>query len=340
MSQKKLIGTIAACIVATIIVMVIATPGWPPITEPSAEEPRDGSPVPPSPKREYLGLSIDEVVQKLFDKSLTGLQREELWKSYKGKRVRWISELEDVSSTKDGAVATFADRIRVSFDTTETPALLQLKKGDMVIYTGALDSFSYDQYGLASSFQLKSGSIVSLACEEIWSAKVPVEEAIFGAKGGLGAVDSRHVYLWAFDLFRDPDWRVNVTIHTLDRATGNRISTDSLEFTPSEMWDRVLQQESWQQAKREIVSRAGNGVIIVPDQLPLEGRYNELIIKAERGSLKCYDAKGESLLWAKEFPFAFFHSILVYEQMVYVHLHQGVGQPNLLAFRLQDLLID
>ena len=135
---------------------------------------------PPSGKEEYLQISPIELANKVFDENLTDLQREELWKEYKGKRVRWINELENVESTSESIVATFLTEytsgfsssskvnymgcyyIVVNFDKAQQSSIEKLFKGDLVTYTGELDTFIlYGKGAYHYGFTLKDGTIVS-----------------------------------------------------------------------------------------------------------------------------------------------------------------------------------
>ena len=76
------------------------------------------------------------------------MRKNSLWEEYEGKQVKWTSELKEVVSGKEGAVAYFLNpldwertEVRAVFDESQASSLLQCKEGDLVTYTGVLISF-------------------------------------------------------------------------------------------------------------------------------------------------------------------------------------------------------
>jgi hypothetical protein len=126
---------------------------------------------------EYLDISACELVNKLFDNNLTELQREELWKSYEGGSVRWIGKVEDIKQLQEGIRATFSPGIEAVFDKSQMATLLALKKGELCVYSGKLDSFRYpySSYTSDSKIKLTNGRmIVPEVVSLLWEKEVPI----------------------------------------------------------------------------------------------------------------------------------------------------------------------
>ena len=138
MSRKKLVAIIVPCVIAIIVVIVITT-----------HLPQN------TRKPEQIAVSAYNFSEQLFDPQLTSLQRDTLWKEYEGKQVKWISELKEVVSGKEGTVAYFLNpldwdrtEIKAVFDESQSSNLSQCKKGDLVTYTGILSSFAEAEISL------------------------------------------------------------------------------------------------------------------------------------------------------------------------------------------------
>jgi hypothetical protein len=149
MSKKKIAGIIVGCIVAIIVVIFITTH------------------LPEKP--EQIAVSAYNFSEQLFDPQLTSLQRDSLWKEYEGKQVKWISELKEVVSGKEGPVAHFLNpldwertEIRAVFDESQRSNLSQCKEGDLVTYTGILSSLGEYEISLTDC------AFVSLAIVPLW----------------------------------------------------------------------------------------------------------------------------------------------------------------------------
>jgi len=200
MSKGKLVGIIVGCII-TIIVAIVVT-----IHSPLA---------PPDEKPEYVAVSTYDFAEELFDPQLTSLQRENLWGTYEGKQVRWISELEAVATGEEGDVAYLRNpldwkrtRVEAAFDEGQQADLAELKEGDLAIYMGILASFGEDV------IRLRDCTIVSLALVPLWwnddidtsNKRILIGDEVLCL--GPSAYDDAHEY-------RSPE------ITVLDKETGH-----------------------------------------------------------------------------------------------------------------------
>ena len=155
-SKKKLVGIIVACVIVISAVIVIATH--------LLKVPSGGV-----AEIEYVAVSAYDFAKELFDPELTSLQRENLWKDYEGKLVKWTNELKHVSSERERLVAYFLNpldwartEVLAVFDESQRSSLLELNEGDMVIYTGVLASFRETEISLADC------TVVSLPIVPLW----------------------------------------------------------------------------------------------------------------------------------------------------------------------------
>jgi hypothetical protein len=156
LSKKKLVTIIVSCVIAIIVVIVITT-HLPQKTR----------------KPEQTAVSAYNLSEQLFDPQLTSLQRDTLWEEYEGKQVKWTSELKELVLGEEGLVAYFLDpidwgrtEIKAVFNKDKKSSLLELKKGDLIIYTGILTSFG-ESFGEAE-INLTDCTIVSLAVIPLW----------------------------------------------------------------------------------------------------------------------------------------------------------------------------
>jgi len=150
MSKKKLAGIIVGCITAIIVVIVIVTHS-------------------PTAPPEYTMVSAYDFAKELFNPELTSLQREDLWEDYEGKQVKWINELKSVALGNEELVAYFLNpldwertEVVAAFDESQRSSLLELKEGDLVIYTGVLASFGQTEISLTDC------TVISLAIVPLW----------------------------------------------------------------------------------------------------------------------------------------------------------------------------
>jgi len=155
-SKKKLAAIIVPCVIA-IIVAVVLTRHFLPVPSGHVAE------------LESVGISAYDFARELFDPELTSLQREDLWRNYEGKQVEWTNELEYVSTKQEGLVAYFVNpvdwartEVAAFFDESQTPSLLELNPGDLVIYNGTLAGFG------ANEIELMDCTFVSLPVEPLW----------------------------------------------------------------------------------------------------------------------------------------------------------------------------
>jgi len=155
-SKKKLVGIIAACVIAISVVIVITT-HLPKVPSGGVAE------------LEYVAVSAYDFAKELFDPELTSLQREYLWKNYEGKQAEWTNELKYVSTKKEGLIAYFLNpldwartEVEAIFDESQMSSLLQLEEGDLVTYTGVLASFG------GTEIRLTDCTVVSLPIVPLW----------------------------------------------------------------------------------------------------------------------------------------------------------------------------
>lgn len=103
----------------------------------------------------------------------TDLQKEELWKKYKGKKVKWSGEVASVRDWEEWAFLnvimnpdSLVRDLSVRFEESEKPATSSLQEGDSVVFTGVLD-----RWGLSTIF-LKHGEVIQrlAGAEEATSA--------------------------------------------------------------------------------------------------------------------------------------------------------------------------
>jgi outer membrane protein assembly factor BamB len=155
-NKKKLVGIIVACVVVITAVIVLTT-YLPKVPSGSVAE------------LEYVEASAYDLAKGLFDPELTSLQRRDFWKDYEAKRVEWTNELKYVSSEKEGPVAYFINpldwartEVVAVFDESQGSSLLELSEGDLITYTGVLDSFGVAEISLVDC------TIVSLPIVPLW----------------------------------------------------------------------------------------------------------------------------------------------------------------------------
>jgi predicted nucleic acid-binding Zn ribbon protein len=155
-SKKKLVGIIVACVIA-ISAVIIVTTHLPKVPSGGVAE------------LEYVAISAYDFAEELFAPELTSLQRDDIWRDCEGKRVKWTNELKYVSSKKEGPVAYFINpldwartEVVAFFDESQKSSLLELNEGDLVMYTGVLDSFGVAEISLTDC------TVVSLATVPLW----------------------------------------------------------------------------------------------------------------------------------------------------------------------------
>ncbi len=104
--------------------------------------------IPSVPKKTILDESFADL-DALFgvDSDLTELQKDELWKTYKGKYVRWTGEVSYIDESMGGISVGFRHKpgtltydVLARFPMSEKGQLLRLKEGEIVKYTGRLDT--------------------------------------------------------------------------------------------------------------------------------------------------------------------------------------------------------
>ena len=154
-SKKKLVGIIIACVIVISVVIVVTTQ-LPKVPSGSVAE------------LDYVAVSAYDFAKELFAPELTGLQREDFWKDYEGKQVKWTNELKYVSE-EEGLIAYFINpldwartEVMAVFDESQRSRLLELNEGDLVMYTGVLASFGVAEISLTDC------TVVSLPIIPSW----------------------------------------------------------------------------------------------------------------------------------------------------------------------------
>jgi len=155
-SKKKLAGIIVACVIVVSAVIVVTTQ-LPKVPSGSVAE------------LDYVTDSAYGFAEEFFAPKLTSLQRDDLWEGYRGRQVQWTNELKYVSSEKEGPVAYFVNpldwartEVVAVFGESQRSSLLELNEGDLVTYTGVLDSFG------GAEISLTDCTIVSLPVVHLW----------------------------------------------------------------------------------------------------------------------------------------------------------------------------
>jgi len=157
-SKKKLVGIIVACVIVISAVIVVTT-HLPKVPSGSVAE------------IDYIAFSAYDFAEKLFAPKLTSFQRDDFWKDYAGKQVKWTNELKYISSEKEGPVAYFINpldwartEVVAVFDESQRSTLieLELNEGDLVTYTGVLASFR------GTEITLTDCTILSLSIVPLW----------------------------------------------------------------------------------------------------------------------------------------------------------------------------
>jgi hypothetical protein len=309
MSKKKLAGIIVACVIAIIVVIVIATY--------SPENTK---------KPEQIAVSAYNLSEQLFSPQLTSLQKDTLWKEYEGKQVKWTSELKEVVSGKEGAVAYFLNpldsgrsEIKAVFDESQSSNLSQCKVGDLVIYTGVLTSFGESsgdaEICLTDCAFVSIVPLVSLW----WNGELRDTYSMFVT------TDSDYVYAWVLRGFtRIPDagylWLPysvgSCSRMTLDRVSGQIAGSDAgcdcYRWFPVKDLSKLTYEYEGVMYKSVCAVYGGVGT--------------------NCGTLQAIDQETGSVLWMMTFQQTGMNDFLIADGILYVSTDKGVG-----AFELPNL---
>ena len=103
---------------------------------------------------------IDEIYN--LNSDYTDLQKDELWKKYKGKKVKWSGKVSFISDTF-GSLSlqvkmnanTFTSDLLIRLDDKERANAISLKEGDSVTFTGILND-----WGTMMPITLDRGEII------------------------------------------------------------------------------------------------------------------------------------------------------------------------------------
>jgi hypothetical protein len=125
------------------------------------------------PSAQYTNVTYYQFLSG-FSK-LTDLQQQDYLNKYKGKGVKWIGEVSEVTSEGSGFIVTFKydyGWAQVIMDITQKAVLSTTNKGDLVMYEGIVDNLEKllpTALGLFS-VKLKSGRIISQqVLEPVWA---------------------------------------------------------------------------------------------------------------------------------------------------------------------------
>jgi len=90
-------------------------------------------------------------INKIYNlnSNYTDFQKDEIWKKYKGKKVKWRGQVSDVSKGLFGGLTlqvkmnrkSFTSDVLINLSKSSEPAALQLKKREIVTYIGVLKSW-------------------------------------------------------------------------------------------------------------------------------------------------------------------------------------------------------
>jgi hypothetical protein len=296
MSRKKLIGIIIPCVIAIIVVIVITThsPATPP---------------------EYINVSAYNFTTALFDPELTSLQRQDIWEDYEGKQVKWTSELEEVASGEEESVAYFLDPadwertiIKAVFDESQRSSLLELKEGDLVIYTGVLTSFG--KISGEAEICLRDCVVVSLALESLWwNSELEDAYSVFGVP------DADYVYAMVF-----PDY------YRVHKGVYARVASSSpcSEIALNRVSGRIAHSHDtgylqWYFKDLSELTYTYEGVIYKSVCAVYGG------VGTNCGTLQAIDQETGSVLWMMTFQETGMNDFLIADGILYVSTDNGVG---------------
>jgi len=299
MSRKKLIGIIAPCVIAIIVVIVIVT---------------HLLTVPP----EYINVSAYNFTTELFDPELTDLQRESLWEEYEGKQVKWISELEEVISGEEKMTAYFLNpfelrftKVKAVFDESQKSSLEELKKGDLVTYTGVLASFGHAEISLTDC------TVVSFALESLWW-----NNELEDAYSFLGVPDADYVYAMVFPDYYKWHYAGYTLVASLNSCREIALNRLSGQIAHSHDTGHL----SWYPKDLSELTYTYEGVIYKSVCAVYGGAGTNC------GILQAIAQETGSVLWMMTFQERGMNDFLIDDGILYVSTDNGVG-----AFGLPDV---
>jgi hypothetical protein len=115
-----------------------------PVAQPAAASPSVSAPSPDVPLSSISWSEIDAIYN--LKNKYTDLQKDESWKQYKGKKIRWSGTVSSVADSF-GSLSlqvkmnpdTFTSDVLVTLKESQKSKALTLKEGDFVTFTGILD---------------------------------------------------------------------------------------------------------------------------------------------------------------------------------------------------------
>jgi hypothetical protein len=117
-----------------------------PASAAKSEQPAEEKPAEETPISDLKWKEVNEVYA--LGSKATDLQKEELWKPYKGKRVRWTGKVASIDNGYGGLVMcvkmnkdTFTSDVRVTLLPTQKSAALRYSEGDSVTFVATLDDW-------------------------------------------------------------------------------------------------------------------------------------------------------------------------------------------------------
>lgn len=307
MSRKKLAAIIVPCVIAIIVVIVI-----------TAHSPEN------TKKPEQTAVSAYNLSERLFGPELTSFEKDTLWKEYEGKQVKWISELRDVVSAEEGAIAYFLNPlswgrsgIRAVFCESQTSNLSQCRKGDLVTYTGILTS--YGESSGEAEICLGDCAVVSLALESLWW-----NSELRGTYSTFRGIDSNYVYASVrrgFSLIgggtygylpRSGSWETTA----LDRGSGQIAGI--VDSSSGPIWFPLKDLPTW---------IYGYGGVIYKGACAVYGGEG-----TNCGTLQAIDEETGDVIWMMTFQETGMNDFCIVDGGLYVSTDNGVG-----AFRLPNV---
>jgi len=311
MSKGKKAGIIVGCIVAIIAIVVIVK-YLPMLIREDSQEP------------EHIAVSAYNLTKELLDPELTSLQREELWKQYEGKQVKWTNELKSVTGGEENLVAYFLNpldydqtEVKAAFDGSQRSSLLELKEDDLVIYTGVLTSYG-ESCGDAE-ICLRDCAVVSLITLEFlwWNSELEDTYSIFGE------TDADFIYALVFpNFYRVYDegyvrMRPSSTCSemALNRVSGGIASSQDLGYRWCHFRDLSKKSYNYE------------GVIYKSVHCAV---YAGIATMCD--TLQAIDQETGSVLWMKTFQGPGMNDLLIADGILYLSTDEGIG-----AFELPHL---
>jgi hypothetical protein len=132
-----------------------------PITQPTATSPSVSAPPPEVPLSSISWSEINDIYN--LKSKYTDLQKDEYWKQYNGKKIKWSGTVREVSQSL-GSLSlqvkmnadSFTSDLLITLKDSQRTTALGLKQGDSVTFTGILD-----RWGSFLPITIKDGEILN-----------------------------------------------------------------------------------------------------------------------------------------------------------------------------------